>query len=148
VATIAAATARRVAEHTSEEVNRAIRERTAAHVAYLAEHREQIPRRLGELDREWDVERALATASSCFSLLGLAVGLAGRRRWLYLPVVVQGFYLQHTLQGWCPPLPVFRRLGFRTPDEIGEERCALEAIAGKGRTEDVAAGPATRETAT
>jgi hypothetical protein len=41
---------------------------------------------------------------------------------------VQTFYLQHTLQGWCPPLPLLRRLGFRTPGEIEEERAELEAL--------------------
>ena len=45
-----------------------------------------------------------------------------------LPAVVQTFYLQHTLQGWCPPLPVLRRLGFRAPAEIELERNALKAL--------------------
>jgi hypothetical protein len=43
---------------------------------------------------------------------------------------VQGFFMQHALQGWCPPLPVFRRLGFRTQYEIEQERYALKAIRG------------------
>jgi hypothetical protein len=72
----------------------------------------------------------LATGSSSLSLLGLALGFAVDRRWLFLPLAVQGFYLQHALQGWCPPLPLFRRLGFRTPSEIEEERCALQALSG------------------
>jgi hypothetical protein len=45
-----------------------------------------------------------------------------------VPLAVQAFYLQHTLQGWCPPLPLLRRLGFRTPREIGDERSALRAV--------------------
>jgi hypothetical protein len=36
--------------------------------------------------------------------------------------------LQHALQGWCPPVPVLRRLGYRTQPEIEEERCALRAL--------------------
>jgi hypothetical protein len=120
----------RVPAHTADHVNRAIQAETDRSVAYFRERADKIPKRLAQLDREWDVERALATGSSCLSLLGLALGFSGRPRWFYLPLGVQGFYLQHTLQGWCPPLPVFRRLGFRTPAEIESERCALQALNG------------------
>ena len=40
------------------------------------------------------------------------------------------FLLQHALQGWCPPLPLFRRLGVRTAREIARERYALQALRG------------------
>jgi hypothetical protein len=120
--------ARRVPDHTAPAVNQEIQLRIARNVAYFRDNREAIPSRLAALDREWDVERALATGSSCLSLLGLALGFAGRPRWFALPFAVQGFYLQHALQGWCPPLPIFRRLGFRTPAEIDQERCALKNL--------------------
>ena len=35
------------------------------------------------------------------------------------------FLLQHALQGWCPPVPILRRQGFRTRHEIDAERQAL-----------------------
>jgi hypothetical protein len=38
--------------------------------------------------------------------------------------------LQHATQGWCPPVPVFRRLGIRTQTEIDHERYALKALRG------------------
>jgi hypothetical protein len=38
--------------------------------------------------------------------------------------------LQHAVQGWCPPIPVLRRFGFRTADEINRERYALKALRG------------------
>ena len=47
-----------------------------------------------------------------------------------LPLVVSGFLLQHAIQGWCPPLPVFRKLGFRTRAEIEQERYALKLLRG------------------
>jgi hypothetical protein len=53
------------------------------------------------------------------------------RRWLALPGVVGTFLLQHGLQGWCPPLPLFRLLGVRTKEEIKEERYALRALQGE-----------------
>ena len=34
------------------------------------------------------------------------------------------------LQGWGPPVPLFRRLGFRTRAEIARERYALKGIRG------------------
>jgi hypothetical protein len=45
-------------------------------------------------------------------------------------LAVQGFFMQHALSGWCPPLPVLRRLGFRTQYEIEQERYALKALRG------------------
>ena len=36
-----------------------------------------------------------------------------------------GFLVHHAVKGWCPPLPVFRRLGFRSAQEISAERVAL-----------------------
>jgi hypothetical protein len=122
------ASVERVPRHSPAAANRAIRADTQQRLRYYRTHLQEIPRRLDELDREWDVERALATGSSCLSLLGLGLGFSGRRRWMALPAIVQGFYLQHTLQGWCPPLPLFRYLGFRTPAEIEAERCALREM--------------------
>ena len=52
------------------------------------------------------------------------------RRWLALPAIVTGFLFQHAFQGWYPPLPILRRLGFRTADEINQERHALKALRG------------------
>ena len=123
-----ATTATRVAEHTDQASNQRINRQTQVHIEYFRAHPEQIDRRLSELDEEWDIERALATASSCLSLFGLAMSALRSRKWLGLPLVVQSFYLQHTLQGWCPPLPALRRLGFRTAREIDHERCELKRL--------------------
>ncbi|PWB90909.1 hypothetical protein C5688_08570 [Methylocystis sp. MitZ-2018] len=116
--------------HTDEDINRAIRKETQARLSYFAKHPEKIDERLEELDREWDIERALEANASSVALVGLALGLTSDRRWLALPVLVSGFLLQHALQGWCPPLPLLRRLSFRTAEEIGQERNALKALRG------------------
>jgi hypothetical protein len=120
----------RVSTNTDESINESIRRRSEMNVAYLAGHPEQIERRLRELDEEWDVERMLETGSSALTLSSLILGVARDRRWLLVSLVVQGFMMQHALQGWCPPLPVLRRLGFRTQYEIEQERYALKAIRG------------------
>jgi hypothetical protein len=124
-----ATTVDRVAANTAASVNHAIAAQTERNVAFFRDHRDEIPARLAELDREWDVERVLAAAAASVSLGAVLLGFSGRRRWLRLPLLVQGFYLLHTVQGWCPPLPVLRRLGFRTPNEIDRERYTLIDIA-------------------
>ena len=120
----------RVAIHTTPWVTDHLNEKMRERVAYYATHPEEISDRLRELDEEWDIERVLETNSSALSLIGLTLGILGRRRWLLLPLVVQGFFLQHSIQGWCPPLPFLRRRGFRTQQEIEQERYALKALRG------------------
>jgi hypothetical protein len=63
-------------------------------------------------------------------MLGVALGYAWDRRFLLLPAAVITFFAQHALQGWCPPIPVFRRRGVRTRREIERERYAIKALRG------------------
>ena len=126
-------TAARVSDNTAPEVNAAIRRRTQANLAYFAQHPEEIPDRLDELDREWDIERVLETQASSLSLLGTVLGATVDKRFLVLPAVVAAFLLQHAVQGWCPLVPVLRRLGVRTQGEIEAERYALKALRGDFR---------------
>jgi hypothetical protein len=125
-----ATSAYRVRNQTNHAINEKIRRETEESVAYFAAHPQQIEQRLHELDEEWDVERMLETASAGVTLFGLVMSVVRGRRWLVLPLAVQGFFLQHAIQGWCPPLPALRRLGFRTEGEIDEERYALKALRG------------------
>lgn len=91
---------------------------------------EAIEDRLRELDTEWDMERAIEANAASISLLGLTLGATVDRRFYALPAVVAGFLLQHAIQGWCPPVPVLRQMGFRTTEEIEAERYALKLIRG------------------
>lgn len=122
----------RVRANTSAEVNvRLDREMCERVESYAGRSETEITRRIEELDREWDMERLLETNAS--SLAGLGVGLAvttGNRKWLIVPGVVLSFLFQHAVQGWCPPVPVFRRLGVRTRKEIDREKYALKALRG------------------
>ncbi len=87
--------------------------------------------RIHELDREWDIERALEANAALLGMTGLAFTVIRRdRRWLVLPGLVLPFLLQHAVQGWCPPLEVLRRLGFRTRKEIDREKYALMVLRG------------------
>jgi hypothetical protein len=126
--------AERVSRNTAAEINERIRLQTEANVQrYVAAGPAAIERRLEELDHEWDIERYVETMAPTFTLIGTAMGLTVSRKWFLVPFFVQGFFLQHALQGWCPPIPLLRRLGVRTVQEIEQERCALKAIRGDFR---------------
>jgi hypothetical protein len=97
---------------------------------YKSSSRSEIQLRLAELDHEWDIERTIEANASTIMLAGLGLGAFVDRRFFALPAVVAAFLLQHALQGWCPPVPILRRLGFRTQTEIDEEKYALKALRG------------------
>jgi hypothetical protein len=121
----------RVRENTSAELNIEFDREIARHVrGFEGRSKAEISGRIDELDREWDVERSLQTNASILALSGLALGMTVSKKWLALPAVVLPFLLQHAVQGWCPPLPVLRRLGIRTRKEIESEKYALKAMRG------------------
>lgn len=125
------ATSTRVERSSPDEVNENIRRETASRLRrYRSAQPSAIARRLQELDREWDIERLLEMNAASLALFGLALGTFVDRKWFALPAVVSGFLLQHALQGWCPPLPFFRKAGVRTTSEIDEERTALRLLRG------------------
>jgi hypothetical protein len=119
--------ARRVSSNTDPAINAWIWHETEHRMRQVASQgRPAIERRLRELDEEWDIERYVETLAPTFTLVGMTLCLVRDRRWFVLPFVVQSFFLQHALQGWCPPVPVLRRMGVRTMQEIERERCALQ----------------------
>ena len=121
----------RVPEQTAEHVNERIRLRMRDRVARLATAGPAaVAARMEELDREWDTERTLEANAATLTAVSSALALLVDRRFAVVPLVVGGFLLQHALQGWCPPLPIFRRRGVRTQAEIEQERYALKAIRG------------------
>jgi hypothetical protein len=124
-------TVNRVPAHTCRSDNELIRQRTESNIArYQNASRSEIDERLRELDAEWDIERTLEANAATAVLVGLTLGATVDRRWFAFPAVVAGFLLQHAVQGWCPPLPVFRHFGIRTSYEIDYERYALKALRG------------------
>jgi hypothetical protein len=123
-------THQRVRGSTASGINRRIDDQIARNVRYYSANPEEIDRRLNELDEEWDVERMIEANASALMLAGIALGATTDKRFLLLPAAVAAFLLQHAVQGWCPPIPILRRLGFRTADEINRERYALKALRG------------------
>ncbi|TWU15651.1 hypothetical protein [Allorhodopirellula heiligendammensis] len=125
------ATNHRVEQHTHQAINESIARETQNRIAHYSTQPPQvISRRILELNQEWDIERALECNASALAFSGVLLSATVDKRWLLLPGLVTGFLFQHALQGWCPPLPILRRMGFRTSAEINEERYALKALRG------------------
>ena len=140
-------TVRRVPLHTIGAVNEKIRKETEENVARIsAQGPGAIDERLEELDREWDIDRALEAKMASVILLGAALGVLHDRRFLAVPAIASGFLLLYAVQGWCPPLPLLRRAGFRTAAEIDYERYALKALRGDFKTNGAANGERLRAT--
>lgn len=123
-------TVERVPNSTSSEVNRRIEAQIAECVRRHAEQPQAIDPRLQNLDREWDTERTLEANASVLGFIGVVLGAFVSPWWLLIPAIVTAFLFQHAIQGWCPPIPILRRLGFRTEREIDIERNALKALRG------------------
>ena len=119
----------RIQQHTDPSVQARIARMTEdSAAAAIAEGR--VDERLGELQKEWDAERVLFTASGLNALLGLVLGRWVDPRWYVYVAAVAAFQTQHGIQGWCPPLAVIRRFQVRTRTEIETERTTLRAVRG------------------
>ena len=128
----------RVRDHSAHGVNQRIvrdMDRNVEH--HIRGGRDAISRRIAELDQEWDVDRVLMANFAVAGGIAYGVGmqryvnrpLLGKRRtgFLYFLAAQLGFLLMHAGVGWCPPLVLWRRLGWRTKTEIEIERSLLQA---------------------
>jgi hypothetical protein len=120
----------RIERFTSKETQTYINHKTYHNLENYSERPEMIEWRILELKKEWDIERTLEANASAISLVGISLGYFVHSYWFILSGIVMIFLLQHAIQGWCPPLPLFRKLGKRTFHEIEEERHALKALRG------------------
>jgi hypothetical protein len=125
------------------ESNDRVRAQTASHINDEIDQRTRrrllrasgappaaISRLIADLDEEWDIERWLETNASLLALSGTLLGIFVNKKFLAIPCLVLPFLLQHAIQGWCPPVPLFRRKGIRTRREIDAEKYALKALRG------------------
>lgn len=111
----------------NDEIENQIRENIRHHIQA---DRATLSQRIAELEKEWYMDRMLITNASALAGIGVALAATVHKKWLILPGVVLTFLLQHGLQGWCPPLPLFRKLGVRSFKEIDRERFALKYLRG------------------
>ncbi len=115
-----------VRDVTPDRINEKIDRETQANVRqYKNASPQAIAARIEGLDKEWDIERTLELNASLVALTGVVLAATVSKKWLILPAIVTTFLAQHAIQGWCPPLPLFRLRGIRTRKEIDRERYAL-----------------------
>lgn len=123
------ATAKRVQFNTDKDINNEIKRETLENIAYyVGADDEEILSRIEELDKEWDIERLLEANAASIVALSTILGFTTNKKWFAISGMVGCFLLHHALYGWCPPVPIFRRLGVRTSSEINYEKEALKNL--------------------
>ena len=120
----------RVKANTWREVNERLDTEAAARLEAATGQGADLSRAIENLDREWDFERVLETEVSTMGLLGLALALRYHPGFMFIPGFAAAMMLLHGVQGWYPLLPIFRRMGIRSQNEIDRERYALKALRG------------------
>lgn len=125
-------TTKRVEVNTCEEVNNEIRNDTICYInSFKNATGPVLSLMIDKLDHEWDTERVLETGAASAVFLSSAIGLKKSKSCLFCLTGVVGFFLlQHALQGWCPPLPIIRKMGIRTTEEINNEKIVLKHLRG------------------
>jgi hypothetical protein len=124
-------TSNRVELNTSPKVNAQFDEQLRANIAmYAGATDTEIDQRLRALDREWNIERVIEMEAPTVIGLGAVLGTALNRKWYALAALAASMVALHNVQGWYPLLPLFRRLGIRSQNEIEQERNALRALRG------------------
>lgn len=89
-----------------------------------------LSQKIKQLNCEWDTERVVEVHAASLILLSAFMGVKGGRFWFCLTSIVGIFLLNHGLYGWCPSLPVIRKMGIRTAEEINIEKTVLKMLRG------------------
>ena len=127
----------KVRAKTPPEINQIIDIETATIVRFYAGKTDyEISKRIEELDNEWDIGRIVEVRAAMVSLIGMMLSLKWSKKLLIFPTIASIFLLQYAIQGWCLPVSLLRRFGFRTRQEINLEKYALEALRGEHHHEE------------
>jgi len=122
---------KRVELHTNKKLNEIIEHKTIDNInKYKDSNSNELSMRLEKLNREWDTERVLEANAAAIIFVSTILGFTISTNWFVLIAIVSFFLFQHAVQGWCPPLPIIRRLGVRTPVEINSEIIAIKILRG------------------
>lgn len=124
-------TSQRVFLKTDPLTNAEIRNQTIKNLNIFKNCEEaEIGDRIRKLSQEWDTERVLEVNAGLLIILSSYLGIKTSRIWFLVTGAVAVFMLQHAFMGWCPPLPLVRKWGVRTEDEIYAEKTALKVMRG------------------
>lgn len=124
----------RVRDHSPEHINKRIEEEIEMSVKTFAHAKpDDLSRRISQLESEWDIDRATMMFFAVTGGLALTLATVKNRKFLGFFGVQLPFLAWHAFYGWCPPVSLLRRLGFRTLKEIDAERYALKTVRGDYR---------------
>lgn len=84
-----------------------------------------IASRLQELQKEWDLERVQDLNNSLYELHGTLLGKILNKHFTELPISTTMRLAQEAGNNWNPPATMFKSLGYRTKEEIEQEKDAL-----------------------
>lgn len=123
-------TTKRVAINTHPGTNTTIRNNTLRRINVYKNSSDKIlSDNISKLNYEWDIERILEAKAACLVLGSTIMGLKSNKKGWFLVAGTAGLFLmQHALQGWCPPVPVVRKMGFRTSEEINNEKVVYKLL--------------------
>lgn len=121
----------RIRAHSPQHINQAIEQQMQHNVHDAGELDEnRLSDKIERLDREWDIDRALMLFFAAAVSTTVLLGTRKNRKWLGLLAIQLPFLAYHATVGWCPPVSLFRRLGFRSSKEIDAEKYAMKTLRG------------------
>jgi len=122
---------KRVEMHTCKKINKRIIRKTEVNIKkYQYANSNALTNRIKQLDNEWDTERVLEANAATIIFVCSLIGFLTSSYKFIITGIISFFLLVHAIQGWCPPLPLIRRLGIRTQEEIQVEKMTIKFLRG------------------
>lgn len=117
----------RVRCSTSEKINQRIDSTIVANLKKCeGKSKAELSECIANLEKEWSIERWLELNASTLAFIGVVLAGLVNIYWLILPGLVLPLLALHAIQGWCPPIPIMRRINVRTRREIDWEKFSLK----------------------
>jgi hypothetical protein len=111
-------------EHAFPADDERVQRQMTLRISFYMRHPELIGIRLRQLDREWNIERFMEKKTAVLAAVDTSTRTMRSKRWFTLTAPMTNL-LQNTVQGWSLPIQTLRNLGYRTRDQIEQERQEL-----------------------
>jgi hypothetical protein len=93
-------------------------------------NRDEISNKLKKLSNEWDIDKTLKINATAVAIASFILKAVTRRRGFWLTGALAGFIWHHGIRNWASGLPIMKRMGKRTQDEINAEIYSLKILRG------------------
>ncbi|WMJ76771.1 MULTISPECIES: YgaP-like transmembrane domain [unclassified Sedimentibacter] len=123
-------TTKRIALNTNSATNANIKNNTLRRINIYKNSSDKIlSDNIDKLNSEWDIDRIIEVRAASIVLASTIIGLTTNKKyWFMLSGTAGLFLMQHALQGWCPSVPIIRKLGIRTSEEINNEKIVYKML--------------------